>query len=132
MIVELIQAHPKLSIIVISILVSLFITLVNFFVLDKERMRELKKKQKELNDQIKAHTDPAKKMELTQQMMQHTMESMKHSFKPMIFTMIPVLVVFSLIRGVFNTTSIAGHWFWYYFITAIIASMVFRKLFKLP
>ena len=132
MIIELIQSYPKSSIVIISVLVSLFITLVNFFVLDKERMREIKKKQKELNEQIKNHTDPKKKMELTQEMMQHTMESMRHSFKPMIFTLIPMLIVFSLIRGAFNTTSIAGHWFWYYFISAIVASMVFRKLFKLP
>lgn len=132
MISEIIQANPRMSIIVISILVSLFITLVNFFVLDKERLRELRKKQKELNEQIKAHTDPTKKMELSKQMMEHSMESMKHSFKPMIITLIPVLVVFTLIRGVFNDSTIAHSWFWYYFVTAIVSSMVFRKLFKLP
>lgn len=132
MIVELIHTYPRISIILISILVSLFITIVNYFVLDKERLHELKNKQKDLNAQIKAHTDPQKKMELSGELMKHSMESMRHSFKPMLITMVPILIVFWFIRSVFADTTLGGGWFWYYLITAIVASIIFKKLFKLP
>ncbi|MCH8873648.1 hypothetical protein IH824_12920 [candidate division KSB1 bacterium] len=43
-IVEIIQAYPKWSIIVIALLVSLFISLINYFVLDKDKMKEMNEK----------------------------------------------------------------------------------------
>ena len=52
---ELIQAYPIWSIIVIGVLVSLFISLINYFVLDKDKMRQAKEKQKEIQKQMKEH-----------------------------------------------------------------------------
>jgi len=132
MIMEYIQAYPRISAVVIALLVSLFITIVNYFLLDKEKLRELRQKQKQLNKDIKAHTDPAKKMELSNEMMKQSLESMRHSFKPMIVTFIPVLVVFWFIKGAFAETMIGGSWFWYYLGGAIVGSLIFKKLFNLP
>jgi uncharacterized membrane protein (DUF106 family) len=133
MVVELIQTYPRGSIIGISVLVSLFISLINFFVLDKEKVRHGKKRQKELNKELKSHKDnPEKMMAIQKEMMSHTMDTLKHSFKPMLITLIPILVVFSWIKGAYAETSIASSWLWYYIISAIVASLVFRKLFKLP
>lgn len=47
--VSLVIAYPEISIVVVSGLISLFISLVNYFVLDKDRVRELRDKQKALN-----------------------------------------------------------------------------------
>lgn len=133
MIIEFINAQPRTSIIIISILVSFFISLINFFVLDKEKMRTSRARQKELQQEMKKYKDnPAKVMEMQKEMMSHVGDSFKHSLKPMLITLIPILLVFSWIRGVFLETTIAKTWFWYYLISAIAGSLVFRKLFKLP
>ena len=125
--------YPKISIVVVAGIISLFISLVNYFVLDKDRVRELRDKQKHLNEQMKVHKEnPQKLKEIQSEMMSHMGESMKHSFKPMIITTIPLLVVLPFIRHLFAETTIAYSWFWWYFVSAIVFSMIFRKLFKLP
>lgn len=128
----MIQTNPKISIILFSIVVSFFITLVNYFVLDRERMRELKHKQKHLQEQMKIHKDNHEKIaELNNEMMQHAMETMKHSFKPMLITFIPVIIFFGWIRGIFVETAIAKSWIWYYIGFSMVSGITFRKLFKL-
>ncbi|NCO11520.1 hypothetical protein CO038_03960 [Candidatus Pacearchaeota archaeon CG_4_9_14_0_2_um_filter_39_13] len=131
--IEFIQANPRVSIIGIAVLISFFISLVNFFVLDKEKIRDSKKRQKELQQSMKEYKDdPAKIMELNKEMMAHVGDSFKHSLKPMIITVVPILIVFGWIKGVFAETTIAGSWFWWYLGSAIASSLIFRKLFKLP
>jgi uncharacterized membrane protein (DUF106 family) len=133
MIAEYIMSYPKTSIIVIGILVSLFISIVQYFVMDKDKMRDLKAKQKTLNEQMKLHKEnPQKMMEIQKELLGHSMESMKHSFKPMLITTIPILIVFGFIRSSFAVTEIAKSWFWWYFGSSIVASLLFRKWFNLP
>jgi len=135
MIMELILAYPRTSIIVIALLISFFISLINYFVIDKEKMCEIKCRQKEMQEKIKAHQakgEHEQAMKLQTEMMRTIGETFKHSLKPMLITTIPILVVFAMIRNAYVTTSIAGTWFWYYLVTAIASSMVFRKLLKLP
>ncbi len=124
---------PRLFIILAALLVSLFISIVNYFILDKERMHEIKAKQKALQEEMKKHKDnPTKLMELQKEMFSHMGESMKHSMKPMLITFIPLLILFPIMRGWLVDTAIKGSWFWYYIVTSLIGSMVFRKWFKLP
>jgi len=131
--IDLIQANPKISVILIAVVISFFISLINFFVLDKEKIRESRKNQKELQKKMKEHReDPVKMMELNKEMMVHVVENFKHSLKPMLITIIPILIVFGWIKGVYSETTIAGSWFWWYLIAAIVSSLIFRKLFKLP
>ena len=131
MVKELIIANPKLSIIVISGLVSLFISLVNYFVMDKEKVKNSRERQKELQGQMKEHKgNPAKMMEIQKEMMSHVGENFKHSLKPMMITLIPILIVFAWIRNVF--TGVLSGWIWWYLVSAIVFSMIFRKVFKLP
>jgi uncharacterized membrane protein (DUF106 family) len=134
-ITSLIQTYPRITIIVFSLLISFFISLVNYFVLDKERMAEIKAKQKKVQEQIKDHQkagEHQKALALQKELFTDMPEMMKHSMKPMLITFVPIIVVFALIRGVYAETSIASSWFWYYFFTAIIGSLIFRKLLKLP
>ena len=129
---SIIAAYPKTSIITISALISLFISLVNHFVMDKDRIRELKAKQKVLQGNIKSESDPKRKMDMTNEMLQHSMETMKHSMKPALITMIPLLIIFWFIRGLFKATSLGTHWIWYYIGSALVFGVLFRRLFKLP
>ena len=132
---EFIQQYPRISIILFSALISLFISIVNFFILDKDRLREIKKRQKELQLEIKDHQKNGnhdKVMELNKELMAYIPETFKHSFKPMLITIIPILFLFTFIRGAYADTAIASTWFWWYLGSAIIASIFFRKLLKLP
>ena len=131
MIEEIILLNPQVGIVFLAGLISLFISSVNYFVMDKEKVRNGKERQKELQKQIKEHKEnPEKMMKLQKEMMSHMGENFKHSLKPMMITMLPILVVFYWIRDVFSEALVG--WFWYYLVSALIFSMIFRKLFKLP
>lgn len=134
MITELILANPITSLIVISILVTFFMTLVTWLVTDNEKMKELRQRQKELQKKAKEHqkngnTDAL--LEINKQMMMEMPEMMKHSFKPMLITFIPAVIIFSFLNGVYRQTSLGGWWILYYIIISIIFSTIFRKLFKM-
>lgn len=127
--------NPRISVVVIGILVSFLISLVNYFVLDKEKMKALKEKQKALQEKMKKHKNEGnheKMMETNKEFLAHQMEMMRHSFKPLLITMIPVLVLITFIRGLFVNTEIASSWFWYYLVSAIFGSIISRKVLKLP
>ncbi len=130
-----INQNPRVSIILISLTITLLITLVNFFFLDKEKMRGIKARQKELQVKMKEHQkagETDKIMELQKELFSSTGEMMKHSLKPMLITMIPIIVLFSFIRNVYAETIISSSWFWYYLVSALAGSMLFRKIFNLP
>jgi len=128
---DLLVANPRISIICFSLVVSLFVTIVNYFILDKDRMRELKQKQKDLQAEMKNHKDnPAKMMELQKELMGHTMETMKHSMKPMLITWIPIILFFGWLRNVYGAERTSD--IWYYIGASLVGSIIFRKLFKLP
>jgi len=125
--------NPIFSIIVVSFVVAIFINLVNYFTMNKERMRELKEIQKACQIKLKdAKGDMKKINEINAEMMRCSGEMMKHSLKPMMITFIPIIVVFAFIRDVYATTELAKNWIWYYLISSIIFSMILRKVFKLP
>jgi uncharacterized membrane protein (DUF106 family) len=71
-------------------------------------------------------------MELNKEMFSFVGETFKHSLTPMLITIVPILILFGFIRSVYSTTIIASTWFWWYLLGAIIGSMVFRKVFKMP
>lgn len=134
-IVSLIQMNPKLAIIILAVIVSFFISLVNYFFMDRDRIKEIKEKQKRLNAEAKQHRkdgNQEKAMALQQEALKEAPEMLKHTMKPMLITIIPILIFFSLIRNTFSETSLASSWLWWYIGASFAASMVFRKLFKLP
>lgn len=131
-IAELIQAYPTLSIIGLAFIVTLAISIVNFFMVDREKMKEIKDRQKALRKDMKQFKDnPEKMMELNQKMLEDLPEQMKHSFKPMIITLIPLLILFAWLRSTYAETAIASTWLWWYIGTSIVFSIIIRKLFGL-
>ncbi len=132
---DIITNNPRISIVLISLAVTFFISLVNYFILDKERIKEIKERQKSIQAQMKQHQKEGshqKVLELNKELMSHSMDMMRHTIKPMIITLIPILILFGFIRSTFNQTEIASTWFWWYIISAILGSLLFRKILKLP
>ncbi len=129
---ELIQSNPKISIIILSFIVTLFITIVTYFMTDREKMKEIKDKQKALRLDMKKFKDnPEKVMQLNKQMLEDMPEQLKHSFKPMIVTMIPLIIFFGWLRATFATTSISSQWLWWYIGSSLVFSIIIRKVFGL-
>ena len=125
-------ANPKVSILVISFLVTLFITVVRYYMTDREKMKDLRDKQKELRKEMKEYKDnPEKMMEINKQMLEGMPEQMKMSFKPMLVTMIPILIVFAWMRSTYALTSIGGSWLWWYIGSSIVFSIILSKGFGL-
>jgi len=125
-------ANPKGSILAISFLVTLFITVVRYYMTDKEKMKALRDKQKALRAEMKEHkSDPERMMKINQQMLEDMPEQMKMSFKPMLVTMIPILLIFAWMRSTYLLTSLAGSWLWWYIGSSIVFSIILSKKFGL-
>ncbi len=126
---ELMIANPKASIIALSFLVTLAMTLVTKKFTDQNRMKELKKVQKACQIKLKdAKGDSKKQAEIQKEMMSCSMELMKHSFKPMLFTLLPLIILFWWIRGIY--TDILSGWLWWYIGVSIVSSIILRKVLK--
>ena len=129
---ELIQSNPKISIVALAFLVSIAITLINYFMVDREKMKQIKQKQKQLREEMKKFKDnPEKMMEINKQMLEDMPEQLKMSFKPMVITLVPLLILFAWLKSTFAVTSIASTWIWWYIGASIVSSIVTRKLFGL-
>jgi len=126
---SLLTAYPKPGIIIISFLITLIMTLVTKYFTDQNRMKELKDIQKSCQIKLKnAKGDAKTQAEIQKQIMDCSMELMKHSFKPMLITFIPIILLFSWIRGLY--TEILAKWIWWYLGSAIVSSMILRKVLK--
>lgn len=128
-IVDLMTQNPKVSISVISILVTFVMTLFTKYFTNQDRMKELKKIQKACQIKLKdVKGDTKKQQEIQKQMMECSMEMMKHSFKPMIFTFLPLLILFWWLREIYPP--ILSSWLWWYIGVSIASSMILRKILK--
>ena len=125
---ELMIANPKLSIVVLSFLVTLAMTLVTKKFTDQNRMKELKEIQKACQIKLKDNKgNPTKIQEIQKEMMTCSMELMKHSFRPMLITFIPILLIFWWVRTAY--TGVLASWILWYLGSAIISSIILRKVF---
>lgn len=129
MIKEWMIANPKISIACFSFFVVLISTLVQKYLTDQEHLKALKKRQKEISKEIKKSKDPSVMQELNAELMELTMKMMKSSMKPMFITMIPFLLLFTWLRGVYIPLMGSG-WIWYYLGYSILISIVLRKILK--
>jgi len=126
---SLMLASPKLSVIIVSFLITLVMTLVTKKFSDQNRMKELKKIQKACQIKLKdAKGNPEEMGKIQKEMMSCSMELMKHSFRPMLFTFLPLIFIFWWIRGVYS--EVFSGWIWWYIGSGIVASMVLRKALK--
>jgi len=128
---------PLKAIGLLSIVLSMFVTLVYKFMTDQVLMRELKKDLKKHQVQMReARNDPAKVSEISKESMQVNMKYMSQSMKPMLITLLPFLLVFNWLRSVYDGTIVlplffwSGHlgWIGTYIIFSMIFTTVFRKL----
>jgi uncharacterized membrane protein (DUF106 family) len=129
-IIEVIGKYPKVSIIILSAVVTLVSSLITKWLTNQEHLKSMKERQKQVQKDLKTCKPGDKKFEeLQSEMLQITMVMMKSSFKPMLVTFVPFLLLFYWIRSVY-TTLLPG-WIWYYIISSLVFSIGFRKVLKM-
>ena len=129
----------------ISIALSLVVTLIYKYGTDQVVMKELREQLKKYQQQMKNSKDDLVKLnEIQSESMKVNMKLMKQNFKPMIFTMIPFLLIFYWLRGLYTDVTViplSFHiplsglatglgWIGFYIICSMIFTTLFRKALK--
>lgn len=127
-ITELMTGNPKVSIAVFSVIVTLLSTLAHKWLTNQEHLKSLKKRQKEIQKELRGCKDECLMKELNSEMMKLTGVMFKSSMKPMFVTIIPFLILFAWLRGVY--TPVLSSWIWYYIGYSVVASIILRKVLK--
>jgi uncharacterized membrane protein (DUF106 family) len=136
---ELLNYNINWGMIIITAIVTLFITLVQKYTVDNDTLRELKKEQKILQKEMKNFKEhPEKLMELQKKQLEFIPQTFQLTMRPLIYTAIPIILFFRWFNDYFDALEVPVKifgffsWFWAYLVFAIIFSILFRKLFKLP
>jgi len=126
---EMMIANSKISLLVVSVIVTFVSTVAHKWLTNQEHMKSLKKRQKEIQKELKGCKDECKMKELNSEMLKMTGVMMKASFKPMFVTIIPFLLLFMWLRGIY-TPVMGSSWIWYYLGFSVVSSMILRKIMK--
>ena len=128
-ITEIITSYPIYSLIGISAIVTLISTLAQKFLTDQKVLKHLKERQKEIQKELKGCKDEHLLKELNSELMEITGTMFKASMKPMAATIIPFILLFIWLKGIY-TPLMGSKWIWYYLGFSIASSIVIRKILK--
>ena len=126
---EVMIANPRVSILVVSVIVTFVATLAHKWLTNQEHLASLKKRQKEIQKELRGCKDTNIMKELNSEMMKITGVMFKSSMRPMFVTIIPFLVLFAWLRSVFTPVMGSG-WIWYYLGFSVVSSIILRKILK--
>lgn len=132
---RLIDYNQLIALLVISFILTLITTLAYKYLTDQNKIKLLKDELKAIQEEMKKFKDDPKKMiELQKQSFQKGfIDMMRHQMKPLIITLVPLFIVFNWLRVTYAASGdlIFGlGWFGVYFISAILFSMILRKLLR--
>ncbi|MCX6711986.1 MAG: EMC3/TMCO1 family protein [Candidatus Woesearchaeota archaeon] len=135
-----------IGVIIISLILTSFVTLVYRLFTNQEMLRNMKYQLKDYQKQMRElRSQPEKMMEVQKKSMELNMQYLKHTMKPTLYTFIPIIIIFSWLRSTFlNKPDIITWgfklpllgwtglgWLGTYIISSIIISMLLRKIFKI-
>lgn len=126
---EVMLSNPKLSIFIVSVIVTFVSTLAHKYLTNQEHLRSLKARQKEIQKELKNTKDPSVMQELNAEMLKITGVMFKSSFRPLFVTIIPFLILFAWLNSVYRPTLGTG-WIWWYLGFSILSSIIIRKMMK--
>ena len=131
----LLRWNLVLGMIIIVLIINLVTTIIQKYATDQEALKAIRKEQKALQEEMKKFKDnPQKMMEKQSELMRKNLGMMKHQIKPMLFTFIPLIIIFGWLRITYEPLGkliLGMSWFWIYLISAVIFSMVIRKVLKI-
>lgn len=92
--------HPALAILIVSILISVFITLALKYFTDQTMMKGLREEMNEMQKKMRnMKSNPEKAMKLNQRLMDANLKYMSASMKPTIITFLPIILVFGWLNS---------------------------------
>ena len=124
---EFILARPILSIAVVSVVVTFVSTLAQKWLTNQQHLKSLKERQKELQKELKNCKDDCRLKEINLEVVQISMKMFRSSMKPLFVTLIPFLILFTWLRGIF-TPILGGWWVAYYIGFSLFSSIILRKV----
>lgn len=133
----LISEFPLFTLILLSFLLTLFVTLIYKWMTDQEMMKSLREDLKKYQGEMKSlSSEPEKMMSVQKKALDANMKYMMHSFKPMLITFIPLIIIFGWLRSSYQTTDlnflgIFHNWIWVYIISSVLFSLAIRKVLKI-
>ena len=131
----LINLSPLAGLLVISLILTLLTSLSYKIFTNQREMKQHKEEMDKLQKEIKElKNDPKKAMDKQKELMEKNLKMMKYNIKPMLITFIPLIIIFGWLRATYEPLGklILGlSWFWIYLISAIIFSIIIRKLLKI-
>ena len=89
----------------------------------------MKARQKEIQKELKGCKDGKIMKELNSELMKLTGVMFKSSMKPMFVTIIPFLLLFWWLRGIYEPLMGSG-WIWWYIGFSVVSSIIIRKIMK--
>lgn len=133
------------GVILISLILTVFINIFYKLFTDQEVMKELKAELKSLQKEMKTLKDnPDKFLKVQKEAMSKNLVYMKHSMKPTLITFVPLIIIFGWLRSTFNESGDIVTWGFHfplfgtglgwlgtYFFSAIIFSIVIRRIMKI-
>jgi uncharacterized membrane protein (DUF106 family) len=126
---ELMVSNPKISIAIFSVAVTFLSTIAQKWLTNQDHLKSLKKRQKEIQKELRGCKDPSLMKELNSEMMKLTGVMFKSSMKPMFVTIIPFLILFAWLRGIYVPV-MGNSWIWYYLGYSVVSSIILRRLLK--
>ncbi len=136
---KLLEFNIDMGLIIVSAIITLFITIIQKYTVDNEALKQLKADQKKLQQNMKELKDnPEKLMQLQQESLAKAGEMFQISMRSFSYTAIPIILFFRWFSDYFAQFNppvrIFGIFTWFiaYLISSIIFSIIFRKMFKLP
>ncbi|MEK6932210.1 MAG: EMC3/TMCO1 family protein [Nanoarchaeota archaeon] len=126
--------NPVFSLLLISLFLGIISTLCYKYLTNQKLIKETKDDMKRLQEEMKLlKGDPNKMLEKQKELMQKNAPLMKESFKVVFYTIIPFGVIFLLVREAYNPLGKIAFgltWFWIYFISSLLFSIILRKVLK--
>jgi uncharacterized membrane protein (DUF106 family) len=135
-----ITGYLTLDIFCITLLGSLFVTLVNKYLTDQVKIKALRKEQKQLQKKMRKmmETDPKKAQAMQKELFAKNLEAMKQMMRPkiLIVQMLPMLLLLLLVKAVysqfgefFNVFGLTTFgWLGTYITFSLINSLVLKKV----
>lgn len=135
---------PILVIFLVGAGISVITSLMNKKALGTEKAREVKRRMEEIRERMleaQKEGNKSKVNECLRELIRVNSEYMRFTFKPMIVSIILVLLVLPLLSRTYSGRAVASipktlplvgglelSWFWWYFISTLVVSIVVKKI----
>ena len=134
---KILKWNTDWGMVILAGIISLITSILQKYTTDQTLLKAMRAEQKMLSAQMKEYKEnPDKILEIQRKQMELIPKTMDITLRPALYTAIPFILLIRWFGDFFaaEPVKIFGFfsWIWAYLVFAIVFSMVFRKLFKLP